>query len=212
MTRLFFPDVSFGIVYLAALAAVLVAVSYLDLRYMIIPKAISLAAAGGGIALNILRGAWLGYDGHPVWLVSEPGMALGAFDGLLFALAGFLFGFILFFLLWIFGIAGGGDVKFFAALGAWIGPRLALYVLVVTLVVLGMIVLGTAVGAVFTGKLRQFQPSAKPATKRGRRLVTFGFPLSLSTLLVLAWVLRYELKFVSPAPAVGQQIRGDHAN
>jgi len=212
MARLFFPDISFAAVYLAGLAAALIAVSYLDLRYMIIPKSVSLAAAAGGLALNGVRGAWLGHQGQPVWLFTEPGTALGACDGLLFALAGFAFGFVIFFLLWISGIAGGGDVKFFAALGAWIGPRYALYVLAVTLVVLGMIVFATAIFAVFSGKLRQFQPAAKPHTKRGRRLVTFGFPLSLSTALVLAWVLRYELKLAAPVPAVAQQIRGDHAN
>jgi Flp pilus assembly protein protease CpaA len=199
MARLFFPDVSFAIVYLAALAAALVAVSYFDLRYMIIPKSISLAAAAGGFALNVVRGAWLGYRGQPVWLFREPGPAVGAFDGLAFALAGFAFGFVLFFLLWTAGIAGGGDVKFFAALGAWIGPRFAFYVLAVTLVVLGMIVFGTAISAVLTGKMRQFRPGAAPPTKRGRRLVTFGFPLSLSTVIVLAWVLRHELNLVAPA-------------
>src|SRR5438270_8400 len=80
----------------------------------------------------------------------------GALDGLLFALAGFGLGFALFFVLWVLGACGGGDVKLFAALGAWVGPALAVGVLAGTVVVLAAAVAARAVWTLLTRGLQPF--------------------------------------------------------
>ncbi len=61
--------------------------------------------------------------------------------GLWFALAGFLLGFGMLLVLWLLGGGGGGDVKLMGALGAWLGWRQTLYVLIASTVLV-------AVGAV----------------------------------------------------------------
>src|SRR5262249_40457424 len=133
-------------------------------------------------------------------------------DGLLFSLAGFALGFALFFAMWVLGVCGGGDVKFFAALGAWIGPRNVLYVLVVTVAILAVVVLGSAFAALARGnllRLRNRRPGA--AGRPGKRLITFALPLSLATAVVLAWSLRYELHLAAGPAVVAQEQGGDHA-
>ena len=51
------------------------------------------------------------------------------YNGILSAAAGFAIGFGVLFVLFVIGGGGGGDVKFMAALGAWIGPRMTIAVL-----------------------------------------------------------------------------------
>ena len=58
---------------------------------------------------------------HAVWGWFEGGGA-GVVSHLLFAAGGFALGFGILFVLWVIGSGGGGDVKFMAALGAWIEP------------------------------------------------------------------------------------------
>ena len=50
-------------------------------------------------------------------------------DGILNGLGGFGLGFGLFFVLWIIGSAGGGDVKLMGALSVWLGGSLTLKVI-----------------------------------------------------------------------------------
>src|SRR4051812_3196431 len=129
----FFPDPLFGWAFVAALFALLAVAAWNDLRALVIPKQLTLPALALGLLFNVARGAWLGADGHAAWVLGEGGPAAGALDGLLFALAGFAVAFGLFFLFWFLGVCGGGDVKLFAALGAWVGPRYVLYVLIVSI-------------------------------------------------------------------------------
>src|SRR4051794_18814145 len=129
----YFPDPLTGWVFLAGLSGLLAVASYTDQRFMKVPKWLSLPALGLGLLASALRGALLGSSGSAVWLLGSGGAGTGALDGLLFALAGFAVGFLLFFGLWLMGVCGGGDVKLFAALGAWIGPVLVVAVLSVSL-------------------------------------------------------------------------------
>jgi prepilin peptidase CpaA len=134
MYAAFFPDPIFGWVFCAVLLALLTAAAYIDLRALIIPKPLTLTLLGLGLLANLVRGAWLGGTGASVWLLGVKGGWLGAVDGLLFALAGFGLGFAIFFVLWVMGACGGGDLKLFAALAAWLGPGLSILVLIATLV------------------------------------------------------------------------------
>src|SRR5262249_55788036 len=142
----FFPNLAFGWAFVGTLLALLAAASCTDLRRMKVPKVLTLAALGAGVLFNLIRGPWLGAQGSGVWCLGGGSGLLGASDGFLFALAGFLTGFGLFFLLWILGACGGGDVKLFAALGAWLGPVLALYVLIATIPLVFVITLVRILG------------------------------------------------------------------
>jgi Flp pilus assembly protein protease CpaA len=136
----FFPGPVFAWVFLGVLLSLLAAAAYTDLGRMVVPKRVTLTALALGLAFNLLRGALLGAWGLATWTLPAGSAWLGACDGVLFALAGFALGFALFFAMWVLGVCGGGDVKLFAALGAWVGPLLAICVLGMTLLVVAAFV------------------------------------------------------------------------
>jgi Flp pilus assembly protein protease CpaA len=191
----FFPNLGFAWIYLGMLFTLLVIASGTDLRQYVIPKWISLAALALGVIGNIVRGAWLGGEGRPVWMLSDNGAFVGALDGLLFAGAGFLVGFALFFLMWILGVCGGGDVKLFAALGACVGAYNAILVLIVTLPLIflfGMVQMMITIAQGNWGKIRASATAiaGKTGVKPKRRVLGFSLPLTIATALVVLWVFR----------------------
>jgi Flp pilus assembly protein protease CpaA len=214
---LFFPNPEFGWVFFAALTGLLGVAAYTDTRRLVIPKKISLTILGLGVLFNVVRGAWLGAEGKPGW-VFDGGAFVGAADGLLFALAGFFVGFGVFFLFWVMGTCGGGDVKLFAALAAWLGPKMCLGVLGGTLVLLAVVI---AVRAVVFATSARPVPAGVPRPARGKvrhprerlpqaparpRLVSYALPLAVVTVVVGLWTYRTELSLVdaperSPAHA-----------
>ena len=137
----FFPFPLFAWIYLGVLLSLLAAASYTDLGRMVVPKQVTWTGLALGLAFNVARGALLGAEGLSVWMLGEGGPFLGALDGLLFALAGFGLGFVLFFVMWILGVCGGGDVKLLAAATLWAGPASTPALLVVTGVLGGLLTL-----------------------------------------------------------------------
>src|SRR5262249_10830944 len=137
-------------------------------------------------------------------------------------LAGFAAGFALFFVMWVLGTCGGGDVKLFAALGAWVGPYLVLFVLIGTLVFVIVFSIFRLIGNVirhgFRATLRDYshqqaasrgkragKPGGVEARRSRQRLMAYSLPVAVSTVCVLLWFFRGELGLVpNPAPA------GDH--
>src|SRR5262245_15375967 len=105
----FFPNLAFAIVFVAVLAVGLALAAWRDWTTMTVPKRLTVGLLGAGLLLNVVRGTWLAAEGVDGWLPSAGMPLLGTLDGLLFSLSGFGVGFGLFFLLWIFGVAGGGD-------------------------------------------------------------------------------------------------------
>lgn len=120
--------------------------------------------------------------------------------GLLFSLGGFATGFGTLLVLWLIGGGGGGDVKLFGALGAWLGAWMTLKVLIAStvLVVLGgfIALIGVFFSRGYKGvigkmkmgkakdkKIRQQQAAEEKAK---RRLVPFGVPVALATWIMLA--------------------------
>jgi prepilin peptidase CpaA len=223
MPKPFFPDPVFAWLFYAILVGLLLVATVRDFRTFVVPKAITITCLALGVAFNVARGAWLGtQDGGSVWLLGEsPGLWLGALDGLLFSLFGFLVAFAAFFVLWVLGACGGGDVKLFAALGAWVGAWYAVFILVaanIILVCLAVVLIGgraLAMGqkpALYS--LSEQKARAERAARKGRkprsRLMTYSFPLAVATSLLLLWFFRFDLQLAARphAPAEVSQNAG----
>ena len=114
-------------------------------------------------------------------------MGYGLLDGLLFTLAGVAVAFVLMFVLWILGVCGGGDVKLYAAVGAWVGPWNVFPILGVAVACVGVVVFFGMAARLLRGKSVAVPASGEKPTKS--RLATFAWPLAVGTLLVLAFLV-----------------------
>jgi Flp pilus assembly protein protease CpaA len=194
----FFPDPVFGWVFYLVLVGITLVAAYRDWREMKIPKTLSITALALGIAFNLARGAWLGELGKPVWVLEPNGLWTGLADGLLFALAGFAVGFGLFFVLWLLKTCGGGDVKLFGALGAWVGWERAILVLMGTyLGILVIVFIGKFVLGVFS---RGFK---RPRAKK----LAYSFWVALSVVVILFFNFYRELVPTAGTAPVGNVTR-----
>ncbi|MEK3762709.1 prepilin peptidase [Paenibacillus sp. FSL P4-0338] len=97
----------------------LTAALFTDIRWMRIPNWITLPALIGGLLLQLIINGW---------------------QGLLFSLCGSGAGFLLLLIMYFIGAVGAGDVKLFAAIGAWTGVLFSLQVMVYS------VLLGAGVG------------------------------------------------------------------
>jgi prepilin peptidase CpaA len=216
MVQSFFPGPVFGWTFYGTLVGLTAVAAFTDLRRMIVPKWLTLTALALGVVFNLIRGAWLGAQGQEVWLLGENGVVVGVLDGLLFSLSGFLLGFAIFFLMWILGTCGGGDVKLFAALGSWVGTYLALLVLSGTLVVVFLISLVRVLGvfrrrglmatvANHSARRKQRLPGGPPKKPRPR-LLSYSLPVAVVTALVLLWAFRVDLHLVPARQAASNKV------
>ena len=112
-----------GHILLPVIALVCLAM-YSDLRWRKIPNCLTLPAIALGFVLNSIGNGW---------------------NGLLFALVGFLVGIGLFVLPYILGGMGGGDVKLMGALGAMLGSYAILNVFLYTSLIGGVIAIAVVV-------------------------------------------------------------------
>lgn len=212
MAAPFFPHLAFGWAFVAVLSALLIAASYLDTKTMRVPKLLTLSALAAGLLFNAVRGLWVGGQGTSVWVLGNNGAIVGGIDGLSFGIAGLIFGFALFFTMWMLGACGGGDVKLFAAVGAWLGPLLVIYVLLVTIpVIFGFMILRLLVA--LPGGFGAMRRIAKPRENGGklngkRRLLAFSLPVTLATVLVLLWAFRADLHLQPKAPPAHAKAQG----
>jgi len=201
----FYPDLVFGWTFYGVLIGFLVVATYLDLGRLVIPKKVTLAMLVVGVVFSLVRGVWMGSvlegneEGKVVaFFAASP--AWGALDGLLFALAGFAVGFSVFCGLWLLGVVGGGDVKLLAALGAWVGPLLIIYLIFGSVVV--FLILGTVrlLQKVFRRGVQKTVFSVKDQaratnlkkTKAGARrrdqVLAYSLPVAIAAALMLPLV------------------------
>ena len=116
--------------YIASLAIAFVA-CITDLRSRRVPNMLTFGAALAGLAFHALA----------------PGG-----DGAVAAMLGWVIGIAVFFLPFVLGGLGGGDVKLLGALGAWLGPTDGIWLALYTGVAGGVMAVGVAVAS---GYLKQ---------------------------------------------------------
>lgn len=200
----FFPNPLLGWLFLAILLGFALVGAYWDLRTRAIPKWVPLALLALGVVLQVMRGAWLGYDEVQVWALGANGVALGVVDAILFGLTGFAVAFGLFFVMWILRICGGGDVKQFAAIGAWIGPVHALWLLAgSTVVLLIQSVAVLMIGLLVRGPFETLAKHGKqnPQKQNAPRGMTYSLPLAIAVGIMMPWFWRFDLE-LAPRPSV----------
>jgi Flp pilus assembly protein protease CpaA len=179
----FFPNAAFAWLAYLTVAGLCLLTAAIDWKRLRIPNSMTLTILGCGLVMNSLRGVWLGWLGETGPYFQLTGPFGGLVESLCFSLAGFATGFVLFFVMWQLGACGGGDVKFMAALGAWLGPLWFLSVFVGTYVA---VVLLLTVWWILA--LIQIVPA--------RRAFSYAPPACLSLILCLAWIWRKELLLV----------------
>ena len=209
----FFPDPYFAWIFYAVLIGFTLVGAYLDLRKAILPKWLTLGLLGMGIVFNIVRGGWLGSLGGEIdllrWQLPTGNLWLGMFYGFLFSLVGFLLSTGLFVVFWAMKLCGGGDVKLFAALGAWVGFTYVLFIMlgsVPVMVVLLIIQLLTG-GLKPTAVQKRLKEAQVIQGGKGRRKMTYAFAVAVAAAVVLPWFYRFDLNLAvrptnpTPVPA-----------
>jgi prepilin peptidase CpaA len=209
----FFPNPAFGWVFYLALVGLIVFAAWKDLRQLKIPNWLTVAVLVAGVVVNLVRGAWLGATGLGTWRLGAHGAFVGLLDGLLFALSGFALGFALFFVMWVLGMCGGGDVKLFAAVGTWVGPYYVCCLLVGSIFFVGVIVALQLVWSILrhgvratmrdyttvgTTKRLGKKAAANEPKRTRKRLGAYALPLALSAMLLLLAAFRGELRLEPP--------------
>src|SRR6267143_6413749 len=106
------------LVHIVLLLPLAVIIAYYDVRYRRIPNAFVLATLVGGVVINAI---------------------FAGFPGIAASLGGCALGFVLMFLLHVFGAMGAGDVKLFAAIGAVTGASLVLPTFVIVVLTGGIL-------------------------------------------------------------------------
>jgi Flp pilus assembly protein protease CpaA len=198
----FFPDLAFGWTFYLALVSITLIAAWIDWKKLIVPKVLALIMLGTGIIFNLVRGGWLGANGQPGNYFGQTGLFWGLTEGFLFSLAGFAVGFGLFFALWVLQTCGGGDVKLFGAMGAWLGPLWTIYILIGTWFLVAFCYAGF-------NSVRHF---FKHGLKRQKQQVAYSFPVAVSTAIILLWVFRFDLHLAErPAePMTTAQVQVKH--
>ena len=200
----FFPDPYFGWTFYAVLVAFTLLGAYLDLRKAVLPKTLTLSLLAVGVVFNIVRGAWLGQIGGELRWLSTGSLWLGALDGFLFSLLGFVLTTVLFFVMWAMKLCGGGDVKLFAALGAWVGFWYAIFIMLASVLVMVVMLFGR----VLFGGLRPMAVKKRIKESqviqggpgKGKWRMTYALPVAISVAVVLLWFYRFDLNLaVRPA-------------
>lgn len=178
---MFMADLSTSSLVLACAMAVFTLVAaFWDQRFMKIPNKLTLPVFALG---------WI-YQG-----------VFHGFPGVLNGLGGFVVGFGILFLLWMVGGGGGGDVKLIGALSVWMGYRMTLAVIAISVVLVVVLTMAVVLYGVMKRGMRKTKdeylatgkgkPTLKESIekKQGRRVMAFALPVCIATWIVLAWFL-----------------------
>ncbi len=145
---------------------------YFDLKSRRIPNAISVTTLASGLVFHLTTAGG---------------------TGLLHSLAGFATGFGILLVLYVLGASGAGDVKFFGAVGAWVGPYHILFVFVLSAILLGLFaLLVVCYRAIFGSKgpaIRDVESEKTRVESPWKAQIPFAVPLTAAILLRLFWLI-----------------------
>jgi prepilin peptidase CpaA len=174
------PQVLFGNIMIAAIVPAMAVACWSDVRHHRVPNWLNAVIALTGLT------AQAGFCG---W----PGLAAG--------LQGMGVGFGLLVMLWAIKGMGAGDVKFMAAMGAWLGPKLTFYAvlaggLVGGVLAIGMILylrtwrqayanLGLIMAKVSSAKTAFSEFGSARTLSQASAVMPYAVPLSIGTVIVL---------------------------
>jgi prepilin peptidase CpaA len=178
-------NLSLSVPALVVLACTAIA-AVTDWHSFTIRNAITLPLIASGIIYHAVTG-------DSVWFVDSVGAAC--------LMAAILF------IPYALGVMGGGDLKLMAAIGAWFGTRLTLYVLIASSLVAGLYALvlllqrGERKRTLLNFKVMYYKfrslgallgPDERIETligreDRRRRVIPFGVMVALGVIIVLAW-------------------------
>ena len=152
-------------------------IAYYDVRYRRIPNAFVLATLAAGVAINAM------FSGLPGIAASFTGCALG---------------FVLMFMLHVFGAMGAGDVKLFAAIGAVTGAGLVIPTFIVVILTGGVLAVVSMIRAgmvmttmhrvlqIFVGMLPGWQmPKFAVPTDR-KHTIPYGVAITMGSIISMA--------------------------
>jgi prepilin peptidase CpaA len=207
---LFFPEPVFAWVFCVSLIVFLGLAAWTDTCRARIPNRLTILLLALGLLMNAVRGGLMAADEKPLWVFETTAPWLGAIDGLLFALAGFLVAFAVMFGLWVLGMVGGGDVKLMAAVAAWLGLTKILFLVWLGSILALFVWAGGRVllsGGLTPRKLKRTMEEARkpkavagPPGKNTPFRMTYSLPIAVAAAVVLLWMFRFELQWVPPRP------------
>jgi prepilin peptidase CpaA len=154
-----------------------VIIAYYDVRYRRIPNPFVLATLVSGLAMSAIS---------------------GGLHGIVGSITGCAIGFVLMFMLHVFGAMGAGDVKLFAAVGAVMGAHLVLPTFLMVILTGGVLALVSVIrnGALVTTMHRVLQifvgllpgwempKFAVPADRRNT--IPYGVAITLGSIIATA--------------------------
>ena len=152
-------------------------IGYYDVRYRRIPNAFVLATLASGVAINAI------FAGLPGVAGSLMGCALG---------------FILMFMLHVFGAMGAGDVKLFAAIGAVTGAQLIVPTFIVVIITGGLLAVVSIIRAgivkttmhrvlqIFVGMLPGWQMPTFAVPADRKYTIPYGVAITMGSIISVA--------------------------
>ena len=162
--------------FVCSMMAILFVASWSDLTTGIIPKKLTVGLALLGLIANLIRGFLVGMETAP-----EATPVTHAMLGLGWGFCGLLVGFGIFFILWILGVCGGGDVKLVAAVGAWLGPINVVHAIIYAMPAVILLPLIRAGWELLNGRnLRRFSATTKSGISPARRGFKMSYALSMT--------------------------------
>jgi prepilin peptidase CpaA len=181
------------IVFLLGVGGFTLAAAVCDARTRRIPNKLTVPAFLAGLVFQVAFNGWAGVAG-------VGGAGLGS------ALLAFLVGFGTFFVLWLIGGGGGGDVKLMGALSVWLGFRMTLSVVIASTLIVVAATVGIMAWSALTRGTRKtkekYVATGKPmnrkmkhqpetvAQKQQRRVMAYAVPVAVATWGVVLWHLR----------------------
>src|SRR6267143_6446317 len=165
------------LVHIVLLLPLAVIIAYYDVRYRRIPNAFVLATLVGGVVINAI---------------------FAGFPGIAASLGGCALGFVLMFLLHVFGAMGAGDVKLFAAIGAVTGAQLVMPTFIVVILTGGLLAVVSIIRAgilittmhrvlqILIGLLPGWQMPKFPVPADRTHTIPYGVAITMGSIISIA--------------------------